>query len=89
MSKKEKKTLPINVTLSGDDLDKFLIIKNSFVKKHYLGTDAELLRMCLRFYYENYEQIIDLNGHKSFEDFKEKLELINQRLIKIEKKLLE
>ncbi len=49
MKMSKRPVLGVNVSLSGEDLDAFNRIK----KNLYLGNDAEILRMCLRFYDEN------------------------------------
>lgn len=45
-----KSRLQINVFLSGKDLEKFYEIK----KRLYISSDAELLRICMRHYYDTY-----------------------------------
>jgi len=83
--KKDKKTLPVSVTLSGDDLDKFLVVKKKFEKEHYLGTDAELLRMCLRYYVDRYGQNQDLNSN--VQKILQRLDKLENRFSRIEERV--
>lgn len=59
MSPRSEK-LAVSVYLSGDNLEMFKTLK----KHHYVSTDAELLRMALRAFYERYliEQAIIKKG---------------------------
>lgn len=83
MSKKEKQ---VNVSLSGKDLEIFEYLK----KRHLIEKEAELLRICMRFYNLNYDTIdvlfkagIDLD--KPVEDFRKELDEIKDRLEKMSK----
>ena len=49
----ETSRLQVNVFLSGENLEKFSALK----KRLYIENDAELLRACLRFMYDNYSMV--------------------------------
>lgn len=86
MSNDLKKSVGITVTLSGRDLEKFYEIQ----KKFYVESDAEVLRMGMRFMYENFELVKQLEEsgisvNKSVEDFRKELEDLKDRFEKLSK----
>ncbi len=83
MPKDEKQ---VNVYLAGENLDMF----NSIKKKLYLGNDAEVLRACLRFTFENYSTVeilrsLGLDPSKSDEEIRRNLDEIKKTLERIER----
>lgn len=44
--------IQFNVSLIGDDLEKYQAIKDSVSSPIFKAKDPEVIRMCLRFYYD-------------------------------------